>query len=143
MSTLETVPRRAQPEVGSTSGQAQDPRRRGRLVLADKVIEKIASQAVAEMGVVHGRPGGRLGIGSESDHQTRPKVDVDLGRDSADLAIAVGISYPGSIRRTTQQIREHVVQTVEQLSGVTVRRVDIDVTFLAPLGTDHARETLR
>ncbi|HEY5821280.1 MAG TPA: Asp23/Gls24 family envelope stress response protein [Propionibacteriaceae bacterium] len=117
--------------------------RRGRLVLADKVIEKIAGQAAAEIGAAHGRSGGLLGIGAESDSQARPNVDVDLGSDSADLAISVGIAYPGSIRQATQQIREHVTQRVENLTGVRVRRVDIDVAFLATPGTDGHREVLR
>ena len=121
---------------------APEPRRRGRLVLADRVLEKIAGQAATEVAATAGRSGGFLGLGSESDATARPKVDVVLSAESADLALAVGIAYPGSIRRATQELREHVTERVESLTGVDVRRVDIDVTFLA-LQDGPARKALR
>ncbi len=108
-----------------------EPRRRGRLVLADRVLEKIAAQAAAEVAVTAGRSGGFLGIGAEADASARPKVDVTLSAESADLALSVGITYPGSIRRATQEVRDHVTERVETLTGVDVRRVDVDVTFLS------------
>ncbi|MBA8796237.1 putative alkaline shock family protein YloU [Friedmanniella endophytica] len=114
-----------------------DPRRRGRLELNDRVVEKIAGQAAAEIGAAHGRSGGFLGIGAEADAAARPKVDVDLGSDYADLAITVGIAYPGSIRAAAQQIRDHVTERVQTLTGVRVHRVDIDVTFLTVGGSTH------
>jgi uncharacterized alkaline shock family protein YloU len=56
---------------------------------------------------------------------------VTLSAASADLALAVGIAYPGSIRRATQEVRDHVTERVETLTGVDVRRVDVDVTYLS------------
>jgi uncharacterized alkaline shock family protein YloU len=106
-----------------------EARLRGRLVLAEKVVEKIAGQAAAEVGATSGRSSQVLGVG-DPDPDARPRVDVDLSAVSADLALKVGIAYPGSIRRATQQIREHVTRRVEELTGVDVRRVDIDVTLL-------------
>ena len=121
---------------------AAGPRRRGRLVLAERVIEKIAAQAATEVASTAGRSGGFLGLGAETDATARPKVDVALSVESADLALAVGIAYPGSIRRATQELRDHVTERVETLTGVDVRRVDIDVTFLA-LTDGPARKALR
>ncbi|GAA1845428.1 Asp23/Gls24 family envelope stress response protein [Microlunatus capsulatus] len=122
-----------------------DPARRGRLVLADKVVEKIAGQAAAEVGAVHGRSGGVLGIGSHVDRAARPDVDVDLSGDHADLALTVGIAYPGSIRRTTHELRTHVVRRVKELTGVDVHRLDLEVAFLSVTGidTDRPQEGLR
>jgi uncharacterized alkaline shock family protein YloU len=117
-------------------------RRRGRLVLSDRVIEKIAGQAATEVVATSGRPGGFLGLGAETDANARPRVDVTLSAESADLALAVGIAYPGSIRRATQEVRDHVTERVETLTGVDVRRVDIDVTFLA-LSDGTPRQALR
>lgn len=106
-------------------------RGRGRLVLAERVLEKIAGQAATEVMATSGRSGGFLGLGATSDAGARPKVDVSLSTESADLALAVGITYPGSLRRATQEVRDHVTERVEALTGVDVRRVDVDVTFLA------------
>ncbi len=116
----------------------QEPRRRGRLVIPERVIGKIAGQAASEVAVASGRSGGVLGIGADPDSGARPRVEVDLSAASADLSITVGIAYPGSIRAATQQLREHVTRRVEQLTGVNVRRVDIDVAFLTT-GTDDRR----
>ncbi len=99
-------------------------------MIAEQVFEKIAGQAASEVTASRGRSGGVLGIGSDADANARPKVGVDLSGDSADIDIAAGIAYPGSIRTAAQQIRDHVTSTVQDLTGVAVHRVDIDVTFL-------------
>lgn len=117
-----------------------EPRVRGRLVLAEKVVEKIAGQAATEVGATSGRSSRVLGIGG--DPTARPHVDVNLSAESADLALSVGIAYPGSIRAATQQAREHVARRVEELTGVDVRRVDIDVTVLTT-DLDNAPRVLR
>ncbi len=122
-----------------------EPAHRGRLVMSRHVVEKVASEAALEVVATSGRSRGLLGFGAKPDPNARPKVDADLSTHSTDLAIAIGISYPVSIRTATQQIRDHVTQRVEELTGVDVRRVDIDVTFLnAEFGDDtHSPETLR
>lgn len=119
--------------------------RRGRLVLADTVVEKIAGQAAAEVGTVHGRSGGLLGIGSHDDRTARPQVDVDLSGDHADVSVKVGVAYPGSIPETTRALRGHVVSRVRELAGVEVRRLDVEVTFLSVAGDDTPtrKESLR
>lgn len=116
----------------------EEPRRRGRLIMPERVIEKIAGQAASEVAQASGRSGGVLGFGAVPDGSARPRVEVDLSAESADLSIKVGVAYPGSIRAATQQIRDHVTQRVEQLTGVDVRRVDIDVMFLST-GVDERR----
>jgi uncharacterized alkaline shock family protein YloU len=118
-------------------------RGRGRLVLAERVIEKIAGQAATEVVATSGRSGGFLGLGSTSDAGARPKVDVSLSTESADLALAVGITYPGSLRRATQEVRDHVTERVETLTGVDVRRVDVDVTFLSVQDRSTPQKALR
>jgi len=111
-------------------------------VLAEKVVEKIAGQAATEAGAASGSSGRVLGIGRESDPDARPRVDVELSAESADLALKVGVPYPGSIRTRIQQLREHVTRRVEQLTGVDVRRVDIDITLL-DTDRDHTPQALR
>ncbi len=132
------APRRA---AAAETGRVE-PRRRGRLVLAEKVVEKIAGQAANEVSGASGRSGGLLSIGSDADPAARPRVEVDLSAESADLSIKIGIAYPGSIRAATQQVREHVTRRVEELTGVDVRRVDIEVTFLTT-DLDDGRGVLR
>jgi uncharacterized alkaline shock family protein YloU len=137
---LTTTPRPAA-AVAEISGRAE-PRLRGRLTLSEQVVEKIAGQAAAEVAVASGRSGGLLGLGSNADAAARPEVDVDLSATSVDLALKIGIAYPGSIRLATAQVRDRVTRRVEELTGVDVRRVDIDVTFLTA-DLDPRRRTLR
>jgi uncharacterized alkaline shock family protein YloU len=40
------------------------------------------------------------------------------------------VTYPASVRRTTENAREHVIRRVEELTGLTVSRVDITITAL-------------
>jgi len=72
-----------------------EPARRGRLVMSRQVVEKVASQATSEAVSTSGRSRGLLGFGERPDSGAKPKVDADLSTDSADLAIAVGLTYPG------------------------------------------------
>ena len=142
MSTTNTastpVARRAAPsprnpgqaEAVPSADERREMRKRGTLTIADKVMEKVAGQVAAEVGATRGRSGGVLGIGAEADANARPKVDVDLSADSVDLDIALGIAYPGSIRDAAQNVRDQVTRRVEELTGVPVHRVDVDVTFL-------------
>ena len=125
------------------TGTGSSTRGRGTLVVAERVLEKIAGQAASEVVSVSGRSGGFLGIGSDSDADARPKVDVTLQGTTADLALSVGIAYPGSIRRAAAELRDHVTQRVEALTGLDVRRVDIDVTFLPVQDGTLRREALR
>lgn len=143
--TIATTERRtAVSTTGPVAGQDRDElRRRGRLVLSEQVIEKVAGQATAEVATASGRSGGVLGIGSDADTNARAKVSVDLSADSADLDIAVGIAYPGSLRDAAQQIRDHVTSRVHELTGVTVRRVDIDIAFLTATSDAGQRRVLR
>jgi len=138
------------PHTAANPAAAEQLRRRGTTVIVDKVFAKIAGQAASEVATSRGRTGGVLGIGSDADTNARPKVDVDLSSDSIDIDIAAGIAYPGSIRAAAQQIREHVSQTVLDLTGVPVHRVDLEVSFLTtPFGLDgangskHRKQALR
>lgn len=111
-------------------GERVVPRLRGRLALTEKVVAKIAGQAATEVDGTSGRAGRLLGFRDKGEATSRPKVEVELSGETADLALAVGIPYPGSIRDATQLVREHVTRRVEELTGVDIRRVDIDVAFL-------------
>lgn len=148
MSTLVRTPSRAgraAPSVPPVPGPAEreEMRRRGRLVLAERVVEKIAGQAATEVAAASGRSGGFLGIGADADPAARAKVDVTLSGESADLSLALGIAYPGSIRRAVQQVREHVTERVETLTGVDVHRVDVEVAFLTTSDAATRKVALR
>ncbi len=51
--------------------------------------------------------------------------------------------YGESIRETTQRVRERVSARVEELTGVTVHRIDIDVAVLVVADPHQSQEKLR
>ncbi|MBA3527807.1 MAG: Asp23/Gls24 family envelope stress response protein [Propionibacteriaceae bacterium] len=108
-----------------------DPAQRGRLVVAEKVIEKIASQAASEVSVSAGRSGGILGIGAHTDTTARPKVTVELSGRTATIEVETGVVYPTPLKQATGRIRDHIISRVQELTGVDVRRVDITIAWLS------------
>jgi uncharacterized alkaline shock family protein YloU len=127
-STFTGASRTGGPSDGLAAADRDELRHRGVTVIADQVFEKIARQAAGEVSTSRSRSGGVLGFGSGGG--SRPKVDVELSADSVDLDLAVSIAYPGSIRAAAQRIRENVSSRVQDLTGVPVHRVDLDVTYL-------------
>lgn len=130
MSALAAPAGPAQASAAAASGAA-DARHRGRLVLSDGVVEKIAGQVVAEIGGAYGTSGGFLGIGAHADANARPRVQVTLTRNSADVRVQAGVAYPASLRQAADRIRAAVTDRVRALTGVEVHRVDVEIGFLA------------
>ena len=107
-----------------------DPAHRGQVSLNDRVVEKIAGQAATEVATAGGHSGGFLGIGGEANLATRPEVSVTTSGRTVALSLRLGLAYPASIRESTESVRRHVASRVESLTGLAVRRLDIDVAWL-------------
>lgn len=117
--------------AGADPGRTSvDPAHRGRVSLDDRVVEKIAGQAASEVATAGGRSGGFLGIGGEADLATRPEVSITTSGRTVVLSLRLGLAYPASIRESTEAVRRHVASRVEALTGLAVRRLDIDVAWL-------------
>ncbi|MHA7171654.1 Asp23/Gls24 family envelope stress response protein [Arthrobacter monumenti] len=115
------------------SGRRQfdtDVESRGRLEIAGKVIEKIASRAAGELEVVGGSSGGFLGIGDRAELSVRPKASVQLSGQVATIELTVGVRYPAPLRRTGEELRRRVRSQVSELTGIDVRQVDVDISWL-------------
>ena len=114
---------------------------RGRLVISQHVIERVASQVASEITQAGGTSGGLLGIGAHPDLSARPAAKVELSGQQASIALDIVLGYPTPLAATTDRVRHHVVSKVQQLTGVEVTRVDIDVTGLHL--TTGQREAMR
>ena len=105
-----------------------DPAVRGRTVLLDRVVEKTAAAAAAEVEHVHAAGRGTVGqlLG------TRPAIAVQASIDGhlAQLSLEVEIDYPAPLRQVTRRLREHVVDRVHDLCAITVTDLDIHVVAL-------------
>ncbi|GAA2367591.1 hypothetical protein Cme02nite_28670 [Catellatospora methionotrophica] len=107
----------------------------GAIHISEDVIAKLASQAAGELpdvGGPHGLarlPGADI-IGGKADLTRRPKAVAHLDGGRADLELAVSVRWPASLPEVTTTLRDHVRARVEQLTGLPVGAVDIEVTDL-------------
>ena len=117
--------------AGAADPSADD---RGRLQIADVVVEKVATAAASEIDDVGGVARRVLGVpAGRDDGEGRPQVSARVTGQVASLDVRLTVMYPASVRSTTDAVREHLRERVHALTEITVSRVDISVTAL-PLG---------
>ncbi|OII65146.1 hypothetical protein BJP40_17975 [Streptomyces sp. CC53] len=99
--------------------------------MAERVVERIAARAVREAGRVGGVAPRLLGVplGREGAQRASP-VTAWVGGDVTSLAVTVSLVWPWSARTTTRRLRDHIIERVQNLTGLRVDHVDIDVTRL-------------
>ncbi|HEY3687423.1 MAG TPA: Asp23/Gls24 family envelope stress response protein [Streptosporangiaceae bacterium] len=107
--------------------EGTDPGARGRTVIADRVVERIAAHAATEPGPVTGPGTGLPGLRGSA---LRPKVSASVSGRVASVRVALGVTYPSPVRAITRRVRDRVRARVWQLTGIDVRQVDIAVARL-------------
>ncbi|WP_341258475.1 Asp23/Gls24 family envelope stress response protein [Gordonia malaquae] len=117
----------------------------GALVIADRVVEKIATRAALNVdGVVRhqdtvgsllGAAGDRLGIGADL-----PRATVDSVGSARRLSLTVALTWPSEVTRLTREIRSRVADELEEYTGVRPVRVDVTVRHLVPRGEVSRRK---
>jgi uncharacterized alkaline shock family protein YloU len=113
------------------SGTLAEPERRGSTEIADRVVERIAAQAVGEVDGAHGTARRVLGVATPGGAgQAAPKVAVQVDGQLATVRLTMSVRYPAPIRQVTRRVRDHVVVRVGELTGLQVRHVDIDIPAL-------------
>lgn len=117
------------------------PEERGRTTVPAKVVARIAEQAAFEVPGIGSDAGGVLGIGARRDFTSRPSAEAEIYGGTVVLRLDVGIAFPTGLRDALSGLRAHVIERVEQLSGLSVGRLDVQVSWLSP--TTTGRRTLR
>lgn len=105
------------------------PDRRGRLSIADRVVEKIAAQAASEVDGATGSPRRVLGLSVSNDPGV-PQVSARVDGDVATVSIHLAVTWPMPIPDVTRQVRRQVIDKLGELVGITRTQVDIEVTAL-------------
>ncbi|MCM3438818.1 Asp23/Gls24 family envelope stress response protein [Rothia dentocariosa] len=114
---------------------------RGVTVIPAQVVAQIAAQAAYESANVGSNAGGLLGIGARRNFHSRPEAKCDLYGQVAVLHLDLGLTFPTALVSTLQQLREHVSQRVERLTGLRVEKINIEVSWLNP--NNQVRKALR
>jgi uncharacterized alkaline shock family protein YloU len=132
----DTAPADANTELAVRVGRTEQ----GMISIADRVVLKIAAMAAAEnpdAGAAAARmlgrvvPGaGHLGVRG-TDLDALPKTTVEVDGSKAFVNLELSVRWPASIAEVTRQVRGHVRDRVQALTGLEVDEVHIVVADLA------------
>jgi uncharacterized alkaline shock family protein YloU len=110
----------------------------GRLTIADRVVEKIASQAANEVDRATGAPRRVLGVHVGGDDRA-PQVDAHVDGGVATVSIVMSVAWPAPVRDVTRRVRDRVTERLAELAGITRAQVDIRVSALSAETTTERR----
>lgn len=99
------------------------PEGRGRLLIADKVVQKIASAAAREVD-------GITGTRSSWTHKlgrSLPRATATVAGGHARIAVHIAASWPLSLAPIAAAVHDHVTEQVTTLTGTTVAAVDVTI----------------
>jgi uncharacterized alkaline shock family protein YloU len=115
----------AQPAALNVPGQ------RGRTSIADRVVTKVAAQAVSEVEQTGGvaRELAGITLGRQTGEGTA-RVSARIDGHLTMIELRLSLSYPAPVRTLTREVRRHVIERVTGLTGLEVRHVDIEVARL-------------
>ncbi|GAA1923743.1 hypothetical protein GCM10009797_16840 [Nocardioides hwasunensis] len=122
--------------VADTESAATSPAAdRGRTVIADKVVERVASIATSEVeAVIDTRKGWTKLI-----RKGLPHAEAVVAGDTSKITVEVAATWPTPLAQVAAQVREHVTRQVVDITGVTVTRVDVTVADVVHLDAAEAR----
>ena len=125
-------------------GEGRDQLRteRGRTTIGDAVVAKIAGIAAQEVEKVQMGGGAAAAVGGFLESVTGSVtggssagggsptrgVSVEVGEEEAAVGLTMALEYGVPIPQTTEQVRRNVVNRLENLTGLSVREVNITVT---------------
>jgi uncharacterized alkaline shock family protein YloU len=116
----------------------------GATTIADTVVQKVAGIAAREVSGVHALGGGtarafnaireRIPGASASAGQG---VSVEVGEKQAAIDLQILVEYGVSIPDLSRSIRRNVISSVEQMTGLEVVEVNINVNDVYVPGDDE------
>lgn len=114
---------------------ATAPEDRGRLEIAEQVVERVAAIAACEVPGVR-----RVGSGLEGVVGRRyPKVRAQVAGGHVRVRVDVAVGWPAPLARTAAAVRTRVRERLSALVGLTVDVVDVTVATVAVPTRDDRR----
>lgn len=109
----------------------------GKTAIADAVVSKVAGLAAREIPGVHGFGGGAaraFGALTEripgSRSASSQGVSVEVGETQTAIDLTIVVEYGVAIAGLAQGVRRNVTAAVEQMTGLQVVEVNVNVTDL-------------
>lgn len=105
----------------------------GTVEIAPEVIEFIAGTAALDVEGVHALSGGFVGDIQEKlgRKNVRKGIRVRIGDQEVEVALSVIMVYGSSIPRVANELQHNVKQSIETMTSLTVKRVNVYVTGVA------------
>ena len=129
-----TTGQAGQPGAAQDAGTEAGTTQRGTTTIPAKVVAKIAAEAAYETGNVGSNAGGVLGIGARRNFSSRPEAQCELYGQVAVLHLNLGLVFPTPLADTIEAVRAHVRSRVEYLTGLSVGKINIEISWLNPAG---------
>jgi uncharacterized alkaline shock family protein YloU len=120
---------------GGSAGGLPDPAERGRLDVADRVVERVAGIAACEVSGVRSVGSGLEGVVGRQ----YPKVRAQVAGGHARVQLDIAVDWPVPLASTAAQVRDHVRDRLTTLVGLAVDAVDVTVATIAPAAASEHR----
>ncbi len=123
------------PEAGTTAAtmatrSIEEVAARGSTHIPAHVIAGIAAQAAFEVPHVGSDAGGVLGVGARRTFHARPSAQCELYGRTAVIRLDIGVDFPTPLTAVVTSVRQHVSRRVNELTGVDVGRLDLEISWL-------------
>ncbi len=118
----------ADPNALASVPELGDPAYRGKTVVANKVVARIAEAAVREVGPVATWEGGD-GV-ARYVSRSLPRVEATVAGQRARVLAHVAVVWPTPLEHAAAQVRDHIRVRVQALAGVHVDAVDVRVEHI-------------
>ncbi len=121
--------------AGASGHALAEPGDRGRLEIAEKVVERVAAFAAGEVRGVR-----RVGSGIEGVVGRRyPKAKAEVAGRHAKVRLDIAVAWPSPLGQTASAVRDRVREQLESLVGFTVDAVDVTVASVVPATREQRR----
>lgn len=135
-----SAPPRKDLAAGRPGVERDDSGQRGDLVIGARVVEKVAVQAVHQVGAAGGAARRVLGVTvGELTETSDARVSAEVDGDVAVVTVTMGVHWPASITAVADQVRRRIREEVVAVTGIAVRRIDLEVVSLDVPRHDRAR----
>lgn len=125
--------------AGATAASGEvglaEPGERGRLDIAERVVERVAHIAACEVKGVRSVGSSLEGVVGRQ----YPNVKAQMAGGHARVDVDIAVTWPIPLARTAAEVREHVSERLTSLLGVKVDAVDVTIATVSPAGTEHRR----
>lgn len=108
---------------------------RGVTTIRDRAVARIVVKAAQDVEASGGL--GRTIVGVPVPGRRPVRTEVRVNGDIVTAKVTLSVAYPMAVRAVARRVRQSVRDRVMELTGLTVRQVDVDV---AELGRPAAGE---